>query len=251
MRTEFLDGSWINGDCMEELTLLPSSSVDLVLADLPYGTTACSWDSSLPLDVLWKEYWRVLKPGRAVVLTATQPFTSTLVMSAVSQFKHEWIWHKSKSGSAFTARYRPMAKHESVLVFGRGKVLYNPQMRTGEPYETTRRPPPINNHDLGLGTNGSSTTVNGGWRYPDSVIPFQQKWRRQDQLHPTQKPIELFKYLIETYSNEGDVVLDNTAGCGTTALAARRARRRFLCMERDAKFSSIAIQRLTPKEDAQ
>lgn len=243
-------GSLFCGDCLQEMRRIESGTVDMVCADLPYGTTACKWDSVIPLDKLWAEYRRVCKPNAAIVLTATQPFTSALVMSNPTQFKHEWIWHKSKSGSAFTAKVRPMAKHESVLVFGRGRITYNPQMKEGEPYARTRKPPPINNHALGLGRNGDSTTVNTGTRYPDSVIFFQQKWRRQDQLHPTQKPVALMEYLVRTYTNEGDLVLDNTMGSGTTGVACANTGRRFIGIEKDADFFRVAAERISSANGA-
>jgi len=232
------------GDCLEKMKEIADGSVDMVMADLPYGTTACKWDSVIPFEPLWAAYRRVCKKNAAIVLTASQPFTSALVMNNPTQFKHEWIWHKSKSGSAFTAKVRPMAKHESVLVFGRGRITYNPQMKEGEPYSRTRRPPPINNHGLGLGRNGDSTTVNTGTRYPDSVIFFQQKWRRQDQLHPTQKPVALMEYLIRTYTNEGQTVLDNAMGSGTTGVACVNTGRRFIGIERDEAYFAIAKKRI-------
>jgi len=232
------------GDCLELMREIPDNSVDMVCADLPYGTTACKWDSVIPLGALWAEYKRVCKPSAASVLTACQPFTAALVMSNPKWFKHEWIWHKSKSGSSFTAKVRPMAKHESVLVFGRGRVTYNPQMVEGEPYSRTKKPPPINNHNLGLGSNGESTTVNNGTRYPESIQFFQQKWRRQDQVHPTQKPVALMRYLIRTYTNEGDTVLDNTMGSGTTGVAAMNEGRSFIGIEKDADFFRVASERI-------
>lgn len=241
------NGQFFIGDCFDIMRDLPDGSADMVLADLPYGTTQNKWDSVLPLDRLWTEYRRLC--GGPVVLTAAQPFTSALVMSNLAGFKHEWIWHKSKSGSSFTAKFRPMAKHESVLVFGKGRLIYNPQMMPGEPYSRTRRPPPINNHQLGLGRNGDSTTVNTGTRYPDSVQFFRQQWRRQDQLHPTQKPVELFEYLIRSYTDEGMTVLDNTAGSGTTAIAAENAGRHWICIEKDEAYAAKAIERINKHVD--
>lgn len=233
------------GECLDLMRSLPEGSIDLVLCDLPYGTTACSWDSPIPLDALWSAYRRVCKPNAAIVLTATQPFTSVLVTSNLASFKHEWIWHKSKSGSAFTAKYRPLAKHESVLVFGRGKITYNPQMTLGAtPYRRQRGTDAINNHRLGLGTNPSET-INDGSRYPISVQFFQQKWRRQDQVHPTQKPVALMSYMIETYSNPGDTVLDNCMGSGTSGIAAAETGRRFVGIEQDAGYYAIAERRIT------
>lgn len=237
------------GDCLEVMRGIPDGSVDMVCADLPYGTTKCKWDFRIPLELLWPEYRRICKPNAAIVLTAIQPFTSMLVLSNMRMFKHDWVWHKSKSGSAFTAKFRPMAKHESVLVFGRGRITYNPQMRPGDPYKRTRKAPPINNHALGLGKNGLSTTINRGTRYPDSVVFFQQKWRRQDQVHPTQKPVELIEYMIRTYSNPGEVVLDNTMGSGTAAIASARTGRQFIGIENDAKCFAKALRRIAKETD--
>lgn len=237
------------GDSIEQMRQLDSQSIDLILADLPYGTTRCKWDSIIPLEPMWEQYRRIIKPRGAIVLTACQPFTSLLVMSNPGMFKHEWIWHKSKSGSAFTAKFRPMAKHESVLVFGKGSVKYNPQMRPGDPYKRVRKPGAINNHQLGLGKR-DNTTINEGWRYPDSVIFFQQKWRRQDQIHPTQKPVDLMEYLIRTYSDEGDTVLDNTMGSGTTGLACINTGRAFVGIDNDPAHFATAQQRLIHLEKA-
>lgn len=233
----------LHGDCLDVLPTLADRSVDLVLCDLPYGTTKCPWDILIPLDVLWRHYRRLLRPGGAVILTAVQPFTSVLVASNLADFKHEWIWQKSKSGSAFTARSRPLAKHESVLVFGRGRVSYHPQMEPGVPYRRVRATGAVNNHALGLHRR-VSVTESDGWRYPGSVQPFQQRWRRQDQLHPTQKPLALCEYLIRTYSDPGAVVLDHCMGSGTTAVACLTQGRRCIGVERDAFYHALAGARL-------
>ena len=241
-----MDPPWLmQGCCLELMARIPDGSVDMVLCDLPYGTSACKWDSVIPFEPLWAHYKRVCKKNAAIVLTASQPFTSVLVLSNPKMFKHEWVWHKSKCGSSFTAKFRPMAKHESVLVFGRGRVTYNPQMVAGEPYQRTRKPPPINNHVLGLGRNGRSTTINTGTRYPESVIFFQQQWRRQDQIHPTQKPVALMEYLIRTYTTRGETVLDNTMGSGTTGVACANTGRRFIGIEREEKYFKIARERIS------
>lgn len=239
----------ILGDCLERMMEIPDKSVDLVLCDLPYGTTACKWDSVIPLEMLWQAYYRVLKPAGAIVLTACQPFTTALAASNLKDFKYDLVWHKSKSGSAFTAKYRPMAKHESILVFAKGKTTYNPQMTEGEPYTRTRQPSEINNHKLGLGKE-VSTTVNTGFRYPESVIFFQQKWRRQDQVHPTQKPVELMEYLINTYSNLGETVLDNCMGSGTTGIACVNTGRSFIGIEMDEGYFKVASERIEKAREA-
>lgn len=234
-----------HGDCLEKMQDIPNGSVDMVMADLPYGTTACKWDSIIPFEALWDQYHRVCKKNAAIVLTATQPFTSALIMSNPKMFKHEWIWHKSKSGSAFTAKYRPLARHESVIVFGKNRITYNPIKRDGKPYKRARiaLKEKINNHKVGFNGTGIFSE-NNGFRYPESVIFFQQKWRRQDQLHPTQKPVSLMEYLIKTYTNDGETVLDNTMGSGTTGVACVNTNRNFIGIEMDESYFEIAAKRI-------
>lgn len=235
----------VHGDCLVEMERIQDRSVDLILCDLPYGSTACSWDVIIPFEPLWRAYRRIRKPHAPIVLFGTQPFTSHLVLSNLKEFKYEWIWHKSKSGSAFTAKYRPLARHENVLVFGRGRVTYNPIKTPGKPYERKRvgAVGKVNNHRIGFKGDGILYR-NEGFRYPETVQFFPQKWRRQDQLHPTQKPVELMEYLVKTYSNPGDLVLDNCAGSGTTCLAARNTGRHFIGMEKDPVEYGKACRRL-------
>ena len=229
------------GDCLEVMKNIPDKSVDLVLTDPPYGTTACKWDSVIPLEPMWKELKRITRPNSAIVLFGTEPFSSQLRLSNLDWFKYDWIWEKSKCGSAFTSKYRPQSKHEIVSVFGKGRVNYYPQMEDWEPYKRTRK---VNNGDKPnnhkLGVTPESETVNTGYRYPSTVQFFQQKWRRQDQIHPTQKPVDLMEYLIKTYSNEGDVVLDFCVGSGTTGVAAKNLNRNFIGIEKDEGYFKIA-----------
>jgi len=219
--------------------------VDMILCDLPYGTTACKWDNIIPFDMLWQNYERIIKKNSAIVLFGIQPFTSSLIMSNIKRFKYEIIWHKSKSGSEFTAKYRPVAKHESILVFGKGKIIYNPQMVEGSPYRRVHKVSEnyINNHNIGFNIK-ESITENKGERYPGSVQYFPQKWRQQDQLHPTQKPVELCEWLIKSYSNEGDLILDNSMGSGSTGIACKNLNRDFIGIEFDEKYYNIAKQRI-------
>jgi site-specific DNA-methyltransferase (adenine-specific) len=231
---------------------IPDKSVDLVLTDPPYGTTACKWDSIIPLEPMWKELKRITKPNSAIVLFGAEPFSSQLRLSNLDWFKYDWIWEKSKCGSAFTSKYRPQSKHEIISVFGKGRVNYYPQMEEGEPYKRTRK---VNNGDKPnnhkLGVTSESETVNTGYRYPSTVQFFQQRWRRQDQVHPTQKPVALMEYLIKTYSNEGDVVLDFCAGSGTTGVAAKNLNRDFIGIEMDEGYFKIASSRIADAELAQ
>lgn len=236
-----------NENCIGEkgIRILPDISIDMVLADMPYGTTACKWDIVMPLEPLWEQLKRVIKPNGAIVLTASQPFTSKLVMSNLKMFKYEWIWLKSKSGSAFTAKYRPVNKHENILVFGNSRTTYNPQKTEGKPYDRMHYTSEydVNNHNIGFNKR-KMESHNNGFRYPITVQYFQQKWRRQDQLHPTQKPVALFKYLIKTYTNEGEIVLDFAIGSGTTAVACVNLNRKYIGYEISKKYCQIAQQRL-------
>lgn len=229
------------GDCLERMKEIPDGSVDMVLCDLPYGTTACKWDSVIPFEPLWAAYKRVCKKNAAIVLTASQPFTSALVMSNLPVFKHSLVWKKSKCGSPLLAKHRFMAKHEDLLVFCAGKETYNPQMDSGSPYSKIGVPIKTKNHGCGL---SSVTVVNKGVRYPGSILDFPQNWKPQDQVHPTQKPVALMEYLIRTYTNEGETVLDNTMGSGTTGVACMNTGRRFIGIDRDETYFNIARSRI-------
>lgn len=235
----------MQGDCLELMKDIPDGSIDLVLTDPPYGTTACKWDSVIPLEPMWKELKRITKPNSAIVLFGTEPFSSQLRLSNLDWFKYDWIWEKSKCGSAFTSKYRPQSKHEIVSVFGKGRVNYYPQMEEGEPYKRTRK---VNNGDKPnnhkLGVTSESETINTGYRYPSTVQFFQQKWRRQDQIHPTQKPVALMEYLIKTYTNEDMQVLDFTMGSSTTAIASLNTNRNFIGIEKDENYFNIGVNRV-------
>lgn len=230
-------GTIHHGDCFEVMPTIPEGSIDLVLCDLPYGSTANPWDVVLPFDRLWSAYLRVAKPSAAFVLFGTGLFTARLALSNERMYKHEIIWHKSKSGSGFTAKFRPVAKHENIIVFGRGRVTYNPQMLPGKPYARDDRGHKTNNMQYGL---RGKVRRNDGTRHPGSVQFVQQKWRRQDQQHPTQKPPELMEWLIRSYSNPGDVVLDNAMGCGSTCVAAINCGREYVGIEKDETYFRAA-----------
>lgn len=228
------------GDCFDHMAALPSGSVDMVLADLPYGTTQNKWDSVLDLERLWAEYWRLCRG--AVVLTASQPFTSLLVMSQPKAFKHDWTWEKNKTSGHLNAKKQPMRAHEDVLVFSKAAAPYFPQMSEGHrPGNYAKRTKFSSNYGAQKDSEyGGATT-----RYPRSVLPFDivnndspEKW------HPTQKPVALFEYLIRTYTNEGQTVLDNTAGSGTTAIAAMNCGRNWICIERDPEYAAKAQARI-------
>lgn len=225
------NGTFLHGDCLDLLPTLADASVDMVLCDLPYGTTRNKWDSVIPLEPLWREYWRICKG--AVVLTAAQPFTSALVMSMPDRFKYDWSWGKSEATGHLNAKRMPMRNHEDILIFG--NPTYRPQGLV--PYnKITRR-----------GSNGSNFGQSGRenfqeWtNYPRTRLDFPHEGV---SVHPTQKPVALFEYLIRTYTDPGMTVLDNTAGSGTTAIAAERTGRRWICMERDDDYYRMATQRV-------
>jgi len=231
------------GDCLERMGEIADGSVDMVMADLPYGTTACKWDSVIPFEPLWAAYRRVCKPNAAIVLTASQPFTSALVMSNPGMFKHEWVWIKN-AGSNFANTVRePMKEHESVLVFSDGRWTYNRQMqeRTGGGVARVKTAVKFETSSDNYREFGRvETKVMPEMRVPSSW----QKYNRERGLHPTQKPVALMEYLIRTYTNEGETVLDNTMGSGTTGVACMNIGRRFIGIERDPAYYEIAKKRI-------
>lgn len=234
------------GDCLPAMDALPAGSVDLILADLPYGTTNIEWDIPLPLTQLWNHYERLLKPGGCVVLFGSQPFTSTLILSNLRWFKYELIWDKNKCGSPGLAKVRPMKTHENIIVFAPGKTTYNPQMEKGDPYYR-KAPKKIRCNTHGYGFSNDREIENEGVRYPKSVLNISRDFSAQQQVHPTQKPVSLLSWLISTYSNPGDTVLDNVMGSGSTGVAAVTLGRKFIGMETNPAYMEIARQRI---EDA-
>lgn len=226
------------GDCLEIMPTIPDRSVDMVLADLPYGTTACKWDSVIPFEPLWREYRRVTKPSAAIVLTSSQPFTSALVMSNPKWFRYEWIWRKQKPTGFLDARRKPLKSHESILVFCATVAPYNPQGLSKVSVKSGRK----NKAARGVYANvTSSDYVQTEGNFPRSVVDFPTE---TSGSHPTQKPVALMEYLIRTYTNEGDTVLDNTMGSGTTGVACRNTGRRFIGIERDPDYFAIAQKRI-------
>lgn len=226
------------GDCLEVMQRIPDGSVDMILCDLPYGTTRNKWDSIIPLDELWAQYERVIKERGAIVLTAQTPFDKVLGASNLRLLKYEWIWQKDAGTGFLNAKKMPLKDHENILVFYKKLPTYNPQMRKGfKPYKTKQ------GH---LGTNYGpgveSTTVSNGERYPITTLKIN---RDSDKLHPTQKPVALFEYLIRTYTNEGEVVLDNCIGSGTTAVAAINTNRRFIGIEKESEYVEIGNRRIS------
>ena len=218
------------GDCLKYLKQFPDNSIDMVLCDLPYGTTQNKWDSVIPLSKLWKEYERVVKDNGAIVLTSQGLFTAQLMMSNPKMFKYKWIWEKSKPTNFLNAKKQPLRKYEDVCVFYKKQPTYNPQMTKGEPYNKGIRKNQLS------GSYGDFQPVHvhsDGERYPIDIFYFKTAESEGRVIHPTQKPIELGRYLVRTYSNPGDLILDNTFGSGSFLIAALLEGRNFVGIEKN------------------
>jgi len=235
----------ICGDCLEEMPKIPDKSIDMILCDLPYGTTACKWDTIIPFEPLWKEYKRIIKDNGAIVLTASQPFTSALVMSNPDMFKYEWIWEKHKSTNFFNANRQPMKVHENILVFYKKQPTYNAQKISGELQTPRKAHNIIRDGVLGKAIPKIySKKFEPSKRNPITIQKFSNHNQKENRFHPTQKPVALFEYLIKTYTNEGDLVLDNCAGSFTTAIACEMLKRNWICIEKEKEYCEIGQKRL-------
>ena len=234
-------------DCLEGMKLIPASSIDMILCDLPYGTTYCKWDTIIPFKPLWDQYERIIKDSGAIVLTASQPFTAALIMSNPKLFKYEWIWNKKKSSGALNANVMPLKIHENVLIFGKKKITYNKQLRIGKPRKD--KPSHIPNGDIrqdkSIVFRGYSNEA--GLYNPTSILEFSNADQR-DKIHPTQKPVALFEYLVKTYTNENEIVLDNCIGSGTTAVACILSNRKWIGFETENKYIELANKRISKIE---
>jgi site-specific DNA-methyltransferase (adenine-specific) len=234
------------GDCLNLMAEVPNGSVDLILADLPYGTTACKWDSVIPFEPLWAHYKRIVKPRGAVVLTASQPFTSALVMSNPGWFKYSLVWEKNRLTNFYNVKHQPGKSHEDIVVFSaaaasfsrRGNMTYRPQMQAGEPWK--KRDVSSTTPHVHHTPRMPQLRCSAGGRYPRSVLRFDCEFEH----HPTQKPVALMEYLIRTYTNEGETVLDNTMGSGTTGVACVNTGPRFIGIEKDPSYFAIACKRI-------
>ncbi len=234
----------IQGDCSEKMKDIPDKSIDMILCDLPYGTTACKWDTIIPFEPLWEQYERVIKDNGAIVLTAKQPFTSKLVTSNVDGFRYELIWEKEKGTDFGNANRKPLNAHENILVFYKKQPTYNKQMTKGKPYikKNNRN---NNGSDLNFTSDNSGVWINKGERTPISVLKIaRDNIHKGKNIHPTQKPVPLFEYLIKTYTNEGETVLDNCMGSGTTGVACINTNRNFIGFELDKHYYDIAKERI-------
>lgn len=234
------DASLYRGGCLEVMQSIPDASVDLVLADLPYGTTQCAWDVVIPFAPLWEQYLRVAKPEAAIVLCAAQPFSSLVVASNPRDYRYEWIWEKGNATGFLNAKKQPLRAHESAQVFYRRQPVYNPQMTTGHERRTAKRKT-VNSECYGKAL--SLTEYDSTDRYPRSVQFFSSD-KQTSNFHPTQKPVSWMRFLIATYTNPGQVVLDNTMGSGTTGVACIQLGRRFIGIEQDEVHFGTAQQRI-------
>jgi site-specific DNA-methyltransferase (adenine-specific) len=237
----------MHGDCLEKMAEIADGSVDMVLADPPYGTTACKWDSIIPLEPMWEHLKRVIKPNGAIIITSSQPFSSALVMSNVRMFKYDWVWRKPKGTGHLNAKKMPMNNYENISVFYKSQPTYNPQWTFSKPYTSAKSgkvnkvasTEVSNKHFDGPSyRNGSD-----GRRYPTRVQEFGVVER--GTVHPTQKPVALMEYLIKTYTNEGETVLDFTMGSGTTGVACKSLNRSFIGIEKDDSYFEVASNRIS------
>ena len=244
------------GDCLELMKDIPDKTVDMILCDLPYGTTACKWDTIIPFEPLWEQYERIIKDNGAIVLTSSQPFTSALVMSKPNLFKYEWIWQKNSTSGFALAKKQPMRNHESILVFYKKQCTYNYIKEPRLMDENSRK-----RMEYEFNSLQGNNQINNGLKkvryvpedknlsYPKTVQFFKNVANNSKQrVHPTQKPVKLFEYLIKTYTNECETVLDNCMGSGTTGVACKNLNRNFIGIELDENYFSLAKERIESSE---
>jgi len=231
----------VNADCFDVFPFIDDKSINAIICDLPYGTTQNKWDSILPLNELWKEYKRILKDGGCIVLFGNQPFTSDLIYSNRDWFKYEIIWDKGRASGHLNAKIMPLRKHDNILIFAKKKTTYNPQFTNGDAYTRTSKSETCRGN---YGKHEDSTIVNDGYRYPTTIF-YEPIGRQQNKTHPTEKPIGLLEMLVKTYTNEGDTVLDNTMGSGTTNLACLKLNRKSIGIEKEKQYYDVAVRRLS------
>lgn len=241
----------LQGDCLDEISKVLDDSVDLILVDLPYGTSACSWDVVIPMEKLWEQYLRVLKSSGTVVLFGSEPFSSLVRSSNLEMYKYDWKWVKPRGANFLNAKYQPMKNYEDIMVFSRcpasysrsrDSMVYNPIMGVGEPYKLMSGKQKLEKNNSTVRSSIKSVvTDNKGLRYPKATLEFKSD---KDKLHPTQKPVDLLEYLIRTYTVEGMVVLDSCMGSGSTGVACKNLNRSFIGIELDEGYFEIAKQRI-------
>ena len=231
------DFKLFKGNCLEIMKDISDKSIDMILCDLPYGTTRNKWDSIIPLDKLWEQYNRIIKDNGAITLFAQTPFDKVLGVSNLKMLKYEWIWEKEQGTGFLNAKKMPLKNHENILIFYKKPPIYNPQMKKGKPYTLER-----NTFTVNYGKQVDMVrTENTGERYPLTILKFK---RDKEKLHPTQKPVALLEYLIKTYTNEGELVLDNCMGSGSTGVACLNTNRKFIGIELDENYYNIAFNRI-------
>ena len=230
------------GDCLEIMKNIPDGSVDMVLCDLPYGTTACKWDIIIPFEPLWEQYKRIIKDNGAIVLFGSEPFSSQLRMSNLKMYRYDWIWQKTVASNFALSNKQPQKKHENIMVFYKKQPTYNPQMEKGKAY-IDKRSNGTRNVVVGTESNFKRQPIkNEGTRYPSSIQKFSNG--NNKNVHPTQKPVELLEYLIKTYTDENEVILDNCMGSGSTGVACKNLNRNFIGIELDETYFNIAKDRI-------
>jgi len=235
-----------NIDCLIGMRDIPDKSIDMILCDLPYGTTQCKWDIIIPFNELWLQYNRIIKDNGAIVLTASQPFTSVLINSNLKMFRYTWVWEKSKATGFLNAKKRPLVAHEDICVFYKKPPIYNPQMTVGEAYNKGVRKQQT--EDDVYGKFEQVEVKSEGMRYPRSVQYFKTAESEGKTIHKTQKPVALFEYLIHTYTKEDDIILDNCMGSGTTAIAAINTNRNYIGFELNKEYYELATNRIKNHE---
>jgi len=239
-QTDVSGSTFINADCFDVFPFIEEKSIDAIICDLPYGTTSCKWDSVLPFDKLWEQYERIIKPNGAIVLTASQPFTSALIMSNPKLYRYNWVWHKTRPSNFPLAKKQPMKYHEDICVFGIKCPLYYPQMVKADKVRKKGKNEGYRGFNKGLEKPEYLDKEYTDF-YPSSIQTFPL--HNGGLLHPTQKPLELMEYLIKTYTNEGDMVLDNTMGSGTTNLACIKLNRKSIGIEKEKQYYDVAVRR--------
>jgi len=242
-----------HGDCLDIMPTLADGNIDAIITDPPYGTTACKWDSIIPLEPMWEQLKRVIKPNGAIVMTASQPFTTTLIASNMKMFRYEWIWQKDNHTNFLNIKKQPGKRHENVCVWYKKQPTYNPQMWEGRESHKTSDRIGVRRDYLGAEFE-DKPAPKGNLKYPISIYKCNGEGRGK-AVHPTQKPVALMEYLIKTYTNEGETVLDFTMGSGTTGVACQRTGRNFIGIEMDEKYFNIAKERINgaasePKQEA-
>lgn len=241
----------LNGDCLELMQNIPDKSIDMILCDLPYGTTACKWDTVIPFEPLWNQYKRIIKDNGAIVLFGSEPFSTLLRYSNLKMFKYDWIWNKKSAGNVLCAKYQPLKTHEIVSVFSKGTNNYYPIFSRGHADRTDEKPK-TKRSDMFNGIKSgvfipSKTNKPKDARYPKSIIEVSKQateCANSKSVHPTQKPVALLEYLVKTYTNEGETILDNCMGSGSTGVACVNTNRNFIGMELDENYFKIAEQRI-------